>query len=192
MLNKIFNDLSSLLPIITILTFIKAIYEYVRSRKWKMSEYLTKEVKEFFNDPRIETVCLLLDWNSRKIKLGGKEVIVDDEFLYQSLLTHEEKNKFTTDEAEIRDLFDHFFDRLSYFNIYLENKLIEEKETFNYLSYYLNIIVKPGRKNKELIKVINRYISHYEFYEVQNLLRKFTKSDNKLYRFCRGIYCRIS
>jgi hypothetical protein len=48
---------------------MKAIWEYIKDVKWKKSEFLSKEVKEFQNDENIKMVFQLLDWNKRKVKL---------------------------------------------------------------------------------------------------------------------------
>ena len=169
-----------IVPLLAILTFIKAIVEYVKVLKWKKSEFLSKEIKDFYSDETINMICKLLDWNARKVDINGEIVRIDDNFLESALLTHRKKAKFTENEAIIRDKFDYFFDRLSYFNIYIENNLVSEKETLRYLSYYLDILVTPGRKDKKLVDEFNEYISYYEFENVKSLLYKYTnqkKSD---------------
>ncbi len=169
-----------IVPLLAILTFAKAIIEYVKVLKWKKSELLSKEIKEFYSDSDINMVCKLLDWNVRKVELNGEIVRVDDNLLESALLTHRKKAKFSEHEAIIRDKFDYFFDRLSYFNIYIENNLVSEKETLRYLSYYLDILVTPGRKDKELVDKFNEYIDYYEFNNVKSLLFRYTnqkKSD---------------
>ena len=167
-------------PLLAVLTFIKAIVEYVKVLKWKKSEFLSKEIKDFYSDETVNMICKLLDWNARKVDINGEIVRIDDNFLESALLTHRKKAKFTENEAIIRDKFDYFFDRLSYFNIYIENNLVSEKETLRYLSYYLDILVTPGRKDKKLVDEFNEYISYYEFENVKALLYKYTnqkKSD---------------
>ena len=164
-----------IVPLLAILTFIKAIVEYVKVLKWKKSEFLSKEIKDFYSDETIGMICKLLDWNARKVEINGEVVKINDIFLESALLTHRKKAKFTEHEATIRDKFDYFFDRLSYFNIYIENNLVSEKETLRYLSYYLDILVKPGRKDKKLVDEFNEYIDYYEFENVKSLLYKYTK-----------------
>lgn len=156
--------------IIIILTFIKGIYEYVKSIRWKKSEFLSKEIKEFFSDSDITKVTMVLDWNIRLIEIDGKITRIDDQFLISALQPHTVKDKFTKEEAIIRDLFDKFFDKLSYFNIYIKNGLVNKEEVKIYLSYYLNILTKPGRKPTELVDVFNTYLSVYNYKEVIELI----------------------
>lgn len=170
-----FDFISNILPIIAILTFIKAIIEYRKSQLWKESEFLTKEAKEFFNDDKIKTVLTLLDWNARKIIIDEKEVRVDDNFMIEALKTHNMKSQFTLEEAYIRDLFDNFFDKLSHFNIHCKNGLVSEKKVFNYLSYYFNILTTTERKDYYFLKTIDNYIEYYDYINVRELLDKYKK-----------------
>lgn len=165
-------------PIIVVLTFIKATYEYIKGLKWKKSEFLSKEVKEFFNDSNVKNVCLLLDWNTRKIELNGETIIITDEMLYESLQTHDVKSKFKIEEAKLRDMFDSFFDKLSYFNIHIKNGLVDKKQVLLYLSYYLDILSTPGRKPKKLVETFNKYIDYYGYQNIREILDLHKKSPN--------------
>lgn len=167
-------------PVVVVLTFIKVTWEYIKGQKWKKSEFLSKEIKEFFKDDIVKMVCAMLDWNTRKIEIDGKVVTVTDEMLYEALQTHNVKGKFTETEAKIRDIFDQFFDKLSYFNIHIENGLVSQREVLSYLSYYLDILSKPGRKSKRLVATFNNYINYYGFKNVQELINKSNKKKNPL------------
>lgn len=162
-------------PIVIVLTFIKITFEYIKGLKWKKSEFLSKEIKEFFNDKNVKNVCSLLDWNARKIEIEGEVVLITDEILFNALQTHNNKSKFTETESKLRDMFDQFFDKLSYFNIHINNGLVSQKEVLSYLSYYLNIITEPGRKPKKLVNVFSDYIKYYGFTNVEDLVDKYNK-----------------
>jgi hypothetical protein len=171
-----FEIITKLLPIIAVLSFVKAVWDWRKRQLWKESEFLSKEIKEFYSDEKIKIVLSLLDWNLRKIQIGEFQVKVSDKFLIESLKTHKEKSNFSTEEAYIRDLFDYFFDKLSHLNIHCENGLVSHKKLFNYLDYYLDILIIPGRKPKELIKVFNNYLTFYDFKHVNSLLLRYQKN----------------
>lgn len=170
---------SYLIQIIGVLSFVKAIFDWRKSQIWKESEFLSKEVKDFFGDESIKKVLLILDWNVRDIEISDKIITIDDDFLLSALKTHSEKPKFTRDEAKVRDLFDNFFDKLTFFNIYCKNGLISEKQVFDYFKYYLNILTKRGRKSERLIKTFDNYIDYYGYSEVREMLEKFKKYNQK-------------
>jgi hypothetical protein len=176
---EIINIILKLIPLISLLAFIKAIVEYRKNQIWKESEFLSKEVKEFFSDERVKIVLSLLDWNSRKIMILGKEQLINDSFIIESLKTHNVKSKFSLEEAYIRDLFDNFFDKLSFFNIHCKNGLLDRKKVFNYFEYYFNILTTSERKSAQYIKTINSYLNYYDFNNVIDLLNEYKKERRK-------------
>ena len=179
-MESIIKFMEQLGPVVVVLTFIKETWEYIKGQKWKKSEFLSKEIKEFFKDDNVSKVCAMLDWNARKIEIDGKVVLITDDMLHAALQTHADRSKFTEVEARLRDIFDQFFDKLSYFNIHIQNGLVSQTEVLTYLSYYLDILSKPGRKPKRLVEVFNNYISYYGFVNVQQLINKSNKKKNPL------------
>jgi hypothetical protein len=164
-----------LIPLLGFIPFMKAVWEYIKDVKWKKSEFLSKEIKEFQSDENVRIVFQLLDWNKRKIKLKCGEHTISDYDLISALQTHNNKNKFMAHEAELRDIFDDFFDKISTFNIYIKNGLISEGELYLYIGYYLNILESTDRKPKLLIKTFDDYIKYYKFENVSELIERFKK-----------------
>lgn len=164
-----------LIPLLGFIPFMKAIWEYIKDVKWKKSEFLSKEIKEFQNDENVKIVFQLLDWNKRKIKLKCGEHTIGDYDLASALQTHNNKSKFMVHEAELRDIFDDFFDKLSTFNIYIKSGLISEEELYMYIGYYVNILTAQDRKPKLLIKTFDDYIKYYQFNNVSDLIERFKK-----------------
>jgi hypothetical protein len=174
-METIYNIIIDIIPLLGIFSFIKAIIEYRKTQLWKESEFLSKEIKEFFSDERVKVVLTLLDWNVRKIMINGQEVKVNDDYMIEALKTHNQKSRFSIEEAHIRDLFDNFFDKLAYFNIHCKNGLVSEKKIFNYFDYYFNILTTTERKDWNFIKTIDNYIDYYDYTNVRELLDKYKK-----------------
>jgi hypothetical protein len=174
-METIYNIIIDIIPLLGIFSFIKAIIEYRKTQLWKESEFLSKEIKEFFSDERVKVVLTLLDWNARKIMINGQEVKVNDDYMIEALKTHNQKSRFSIEEAHIRDLFDNFFDKLAYFNIHCKNGLVSEKKIFNYFDYYFNILTTTERKDWNFIKTIDNYIDYYDYTNVRELLDKYKK-----------------
>lgn len=177
-------DISSILkdviiPLVAILAFIKGIMEYVRSQKWKKSELLSKEVKEFFNNEDIKIVLTMLDYNRRRIIINDEVIKFNDILLQCSLITHNKKGIFEIKEAMIRDKFDVFFDKISFFENYISSGLVDEEECLEYLSYYLRILTKPGSKSKEIIEMFNQYLIYYRYDNVIKLLDRYNNLQKK-------------
>lgn len=178
---NILQILKDIGPVLVVITFIKTAYEFIKGLKWKKSEYLYREIKDFFSNQDVKTVCTLLDYNVRKIQIDGSDCVVTDSLLESALQTHDNKQSFTIEEAKIRDLFDVFFDKLSYFNIHIQNDLVEKKQVLSYLSYYLQIISKPGRKPESLVKTFDSYIKYYQFENVEQLINLHKKSPKRTF-----------
>lgn len=178
-MNIVLIILQNLIPVVTTLTLIKAILEYRKNQLWKESEFLSKEVKEFFSDEKIKVVLTLLDWNARIIRINEKDFKVNDEFLIGALKTHNQKSKFTIEEGHCRDLFDNFFDKLSQFNIHCKNGLVTEQKIFNYFEYYFNILTTSERKSKEFKRTIDKYLYYYDYTNVIELLNKFIEQKKR-------------
>ena len=174
-METIYNIIIDIIPLLGIFSFIKAIIEYRKTQLWKESEFLSKEIKEFFSDERVKVVLTLLGWNVRKIMINGQEVKVNDDYMIEALKTHNQKSRFSIEEAHIRDLFDNFFDKLAYFNIHCKNGLVSEKKIFNYFDYYFNILTTTERKDWNFIKTIDNYIDYYDYTNVRELLDKYKK-----------------
>jgi hypothetical protein len=172
---EIVDLILKIIPILGIVPFFKVIWEYVRDLKWKKSEFLAKEIKEFQSDENVRIVFQLLDWNKRKIKLKCGEYNIGDYDLVYALQTHDKKSKFLIQESELRDIFDYFFDRLSTFNIYINNGLISEEELQEYIGYYINILTSKTKKPKLLLDTFDEYIRFYEFTNVSELIIRFKK-----------------
>jgi hypothetical protein len=172
-METIYNIILDFIPLLGIFSFIKAIIEYRKSQLWKESEFLSKEVKEFFSDDRVKVVLTLLDWNARKIMINDQEVKVNDAYMIEALKTHNQRSRFSIEEAYLRDLFDNFFDKLAYFNIHCKNGLVSEEKIFNYFSYYFNILTTTERKDVDFLRSINNYIDYYDYTNVRELLDKF-------------------
>jgi hypothetical protein len=45
--------------------------QYWKAERWKRAEFLAREMKEFFADPQVRNVLMMIDWSPRRIDLFG-------------------------------------------------------------------------------------------------------------------------
>jgi len=167
--------------VITVLLFIKGVFEYTKAQKWKKAEFVSKEIKEFNADFNMKRAMVLLDWNENEIELKNNELgsknqlSFTDELIISSLQTHKQKNEFEDEEVVIKSIFDAFFDRLILFDNYIETGLIQVKDIKPYLNYWVAILADPqnGRKSKEVRTQIWKYIDEYEYNQLRLFCTKF-------------------
>ena len=163
--------------LLSFFVFIKGIKEYSKTQKWKKLEFVSKEIKEFFNEPDVKRAMLLLDWNSNSFDIylskEKREIAVDfnDKDILGSLMTHEERFAFTEKEVIIKRVFDAFFERLTMFENYIETGLIEAKDLAPYLSYWIKILADPSnhRKSAEIKTQLWKYVDYYGYEKVRKL-----------------------
>jgi hypothetical protein len=164
--------------ILGLLTFFKAIWEYTKAQKWKKLEFIANQMKEFNNDVEVKKAMQMLDYTNREIELYGVKVVITNELLESALcpdLEGKNKNGFTLQEAQIRDIFDHFFEKLSIINQYISSGLITVEDVKPYLIYWINILGKDDniRKPKALIHSIWKYWQSFNYTDMILLLERF-------------------
>lgn len=164
--------------LIGIIGLFKAIYEYRKAQKWKQAEFLSKEMKEMLNDPGVKLVLLMLDWNEYKLSLSNNDKIhFKDDLLVSALCYHEDKpnGKYTEEEAQIRHLFDTFFEKLTTLQTYIDSGLFSHKDLEPYLIYYFRIIGDPknGRKSASVRKSIWNFMDKYDYLQAKRLVSSY-------------------
>ena len=159
---------------IALATFALGVYQYAEAQKWKRAEFVAEKFKEFEADAKIKNVLLMLDYNRRKIRFSDEEwVEVSDDDLCRALDLG--NGQFTEKQGYIRDAFSQFFDRLEYFESFIEAGLVTPKEIAPYLSYWLNIIGNPksGRKPNLFYQSLDRFLHDWDYVKVRTLLGRY-------------------
>ncbi|MCB0397315.1 MAG: hypothetical protein KDD36_11705 [Flavobacteriales bacterium] len=167
--------------IISLALLFKGIYEYARAQQWKKAELVSREVKEFLADFNVKRALVLLDWNANHLALdkdempGNTTMKFDDALIESALRTHKECQKFTHEEVIIKEIFDHFLDRLTMFENYIESGLINARDLKPYLNYWIRILADPrsDRKPASTRKKMWVYIDEYGFDKVRSLCGRF-------------------
>ncbi len=167
-------------PLISIFTLIKGIFEYSKAQKWKKSEFLVKEIKEFNNDSDVQNAFLMLDWNNIDITTLNINVEETKKFyfndhLFENSLKHHKEKTFTPEEAVIRLIMDAFLFKLGMFQNYLKSKLITANDLKPYIIYWIEIIgdTNNDRKSKSVRLQLWRYINYYQYDSVIELCKNY-------------------
>ncbi len=166
--------------IISLFVFFKGIKEYRKAQKWKKLEFVSKEIKEFFNDSNVKRALFLLDWNSKIFDIDilkeSREIDLNfnDEDIIRALKTHNERLSFSDKEIAIKRVFDSLFDRLTMFENYIETGLVTAKDLQPYLTYWIRILTDSNnvRKSEEIRTQLWKYIDEYGYIKVRNLCHR--------------------
>lgn len=166
--------------IVTIISLLiptlKWVYEYSEKLKWDKNKFLLDELDKFHSLETTQNVEILLDWNSITINLNNEKMFVNDELLYQSLQTHNLKNKFTLEEIKLRALFDDYFDNLTKLILMCKSNLLPEKNFRMFMKYWVDII--SGRRKSKSEKLQTQIKNYLEFYGYEEII-KFIKYEKR-------------
>jgi len=151
----------------------KWIWEYSESRKFEKNKFLLERIEKFNSHHSIRTVQSLLDWNKISIEINGVSTIVDDECLVEALKTHDLKDRFTTTEFYIRQIFDEYFTGISELIILSKTGLVDSVNLRKFMKYWTEIM-NGTKHNKpaELINSIERYLQFYGYSDVLEFIGK--------------------
>ena len=165
---------------------------FIRSERWKEAEFLAREMKDFFGDPRVQTALVMVDWGLRRIKLledsaeNSGHVIVDRAIQVQALRPHvllirgsDEvgKGRFTRVEAAIRDHYDALLDGLERFGNYVSTNLVQVENIRPYIGYWLDDIHSDAENAADAAwtAALLTYVDFYRFRGVQRLFKAVGK-----------------
>ena len=166
-------------------TIMIGIYQYIKAQKWKKAEFVSKEIKEFYNDFDIKRAFTLLDWNSNELVLKESEIDekkkmhFTDDLIYSSLSANEEKGYDLAGACKevvvIRSIFDSLFGWLIMFNSYIETKLVTVEDLRPYLIYWVQILADTNcnKKNEKVREQIWKYIDTNGYSILRDFCSKF-------------------
>ena len=187
----------------TIGAAIVAIRTFRRNETWKRAEFLSREMKEFFDNERVQKALLLIDWGTRRIRLLDENaddhgwVRVTRGVQVRALLPHTLVNaqagsdlepgqegadpgmrRYSSAEAAIRDCYDAFLDGLERFASYIHTGLIDVDQLRPYLDYWIDDIHAPAKDDDDAAwsAALLTYIDFYRFQGVQELFLAFDRS----------------
>ena len=151
----------------------KWVYEYTKKIKWERNKFLLERIDIYKKKDSVQKMHQLLDWNEVLIDFDGEKKLINDDDLIEALTTHDIKNKFTSTEVKLRNIFDEYFDSFYELVLLSEMGLIDEKNLAILLKYWMEII--DGRKNNkpdEFTFKIKKYMRFYGYNLLLNFIEK--------------------
>jgi hypothetical protein len=158
-----------------------ALLQYRQNQKWRETEFIAKEAKDFFENPLVIKALKILDWEARKIEFAPcNPKTVDRDLLREALQWGEDVDEFTYDQVYIRDLFDTFFERLGRFEQYIKSGVVSSKTVKRYFDYWGGLLTgkRPKLLDGETLERIWGFLRYYGYDDVQNFLSRFGKTSS--------------
>lgn len=162
------------------------LYQNNTAQSWKRTEFVAAEAEKFFNDAKISTALLLIDYNVIRLTPEGKRAlkgqaghVYTDDALIKALAVHtkfeDEVEKFSEDEMLAREAFDALLTGLESFDHHIQAGLITMEDVQVYFRYWLPKLssAESGWKGAEFYVALHAFIDAYEYRGVQRLFRTF-------------------
>jgi hypothetical protein len=183
----------------TAIALLFAVRQYKRAEQWKRAEFVAKEMKDFFEDPKVRAALQLIDWGTRRFNLFGlhdpadkTKTRVTRALQCSALLPHtivdpragsdgesetEEPSmrRFSPEEAVIRDCYDALLDGLERFESFAQSKLVTVEILRPYLGYWIDDIAAEAKDTDDAAwcACLLAYVQFYRFEGVQRLFARF-------------------
>jgi hypothetical protein len=164
------------------IAFVVGLLQYRKAQHWKRAEWVAQEMQAFFSDRRVLAALRMIDWGARRIELyperdnpAERTIYVRDDELAKALQNHQDRpDGFTEDEATIRDVFDHFLDRLERINSFVETRLVMVSDLRPYLRYWARNILnaREGDPSVDRLVQLRKYIRTYGYSGVEALFAR--------------------
>lgn len=192
--NNLFKDNLQLLQLLvaivgSVLATVFIVPQYLENQKWRVYEFIAREVKDFETRQETINVMRMLDSEDRNIKLfpdadeaKNKLVLVKKQGLCDALISPEDQ-ELNEDihrprkadqayiNAAIRDNFDKVLDNLERFNNLIESKVITTEGLRNYIESWLDIIHTSS--DSQVRKNLWLYIEKRNYSGVQKLFKRY-------------------
>jgi len=195
----------------TVIALVFAFVQYRKADQWKRAEFLAKEMKDFFDDPDVKNVVLMIDWASRRVNLlqiddknPNQYPMVTRKLQVSALRPHtlltsdggsdsqgdnkseysasvDWMSKFSTEEAKIRDSYDRFLDYLERFASYLQSKLVSVRELDPYLRYWIEDIASYTENPDDAVWTC-ALMTYIEFYGFSKVQDLFQRYGHNISR----------
>lgn len=191
---------------------ILGVQTFMNTERWKRAEFVSREMKEYLANPRVQNALSMIDWSIRRLPLlppsapNGGSVVVDRAMGTRALTPHtvidptdgvtgdreatsatDRVVRFTPEQAAIRDAFDAFLDGLERFGSAVESRLCTVAELRPYLAYWIDDIAEDtgDDADRAWTAALLTYIDVYRYAGVQNLFAGFGRDirpNGALYR----------
>lgn len=170
---------------LALFTFWRGFEQYQSDQKWKRTEFVSQQVKEFEACPDVRNVMLMLDWNARPIRIPEAYPLVlppdnffpvNDMVLCDALDACNLEEGMPTSETYIRDAFSKFLDYLERFEIHIKTQLATQEQLEPYLRYWLNLLSPKQalhRKADRFYDLLWRFIDSHGYIHMRELMQRY-------------------
>jgi hypothetical protein len=181
------NNFSSWIEVAKIggaaVAFVIGLRQYRKSQVWKRLEFVSAQMKIFFDDRAVRATMHMLDWRKKKMPLykfrdedDDAEVTVEYKDVAAALGIDPE-TRYDNKLSAIREAFERFLEYLARFEGFLEAKAVEPADLNPGLDYWVKLL--SGRDThspevtKEVLPSLWKFIDYYGYRDVRRLVSRY-------------------
>ena len=160
------------------------VFQYRKSQVWKRLEFVSSEMRTFFDDAAAKAGMTMLDSRRREIALfkhRGEDdlarVMVDYEMVSKSLGT-DPTMRYDKNESAIREIFERFLEFLARFEGFIASGGVAKKDFTPYLDYWVKLLAgkderSPEAKAQIVLPQLWRFIDYYGYRDVRKFVGRY-------------------
>lgn len=169
--------LSSLTLLGAVIGFIYARREWRTAQEWERAKICLAEIARLVDDPAVQKVCLLLDWQNLGWQfdaVADAPKTVTDEVLRNALRFGPDEGKFRDPEVLLRGAFDRLFDAMTRAAALVKAGLVDDEDLLPYLGYWSKLIHGglAARGRPDVQKALQAYMRNFGFSAALELSRR--------------------
>jgi hypothetical protein len=165
------------------IAFWIGLQQYRRSQLWKRLEFVSAQMKIFFDDSAVRATMQMLDWRKKDIQLfkaRGEDnevwVTVYYELVAIALGTDPAKH-YDDEQSAIRDLVERFLEYLARFEGFLRTKVVEPQDLDPYLDYWVKLLSGRDDHSPEVTRLVLpslwKFIDYYGYQDVRRFVNRY-------------------
>jgi hypothetical protein len=165
------------------IAFMIGLQQYRRSQIWKRLEFVSAQMKIFFDDRAVRETMHMLDWRKKKMPLykfrdedDNEEITVVYEDVAAALGTGPEA-RYNKKTSAIREAFEQFLQYLARFEGFLKAGAVEPTDLNPDLDYWVKLL--SGHDNhspevtKEVLPSLWKFIDYYGYGDVRRFVNRY-------------------
>jgi len=172
--------LSNAATLIAAGVFLFGVFQYRKSQVWKRLEFVSSEMRTFFDDDAAKAGMTMLDWRQKEIALFKHRgegdltrVMIDYELVAKSLGT-DPTMRYDRIESAIREIFERFLEFLARFEGFIASGGVAKKDFTPYLDYWVNLLAGKDERSPEVTQTVLpqlwRFIDYYGYRDVRKFV----------------------
>jgi len=165
------------------IAFLIGLQQYRRSHVWKRLEFVSAQMKIFFDDHAVRSTMHMLDWRKKKMPLYKFRDEDDDAevtVVYQDVaaaLGIDPATRYDKKLSAIREAFERFLEYLARFEGFLEARAVEPTDLNPGLDYWMKLLsghdTHAPEVTQEVLPSLWRFVDYFGYRDVRRLVNRY-------------------